>query len=253
MFHKGVAVAVLVNGKVAQDIDQIVRLPFGTEYSLRIKNTHSTPAVVSVSIDGNDVLNGKKLRIAEDNLIDLERHFRDDESKGPRFKFIQMTEQIANHRGRKVDDGVVRVRWQYEKPLEWTYTYTDYRYYPPYPWIYVTPPQWSGKIYCSDNIKQPPTGGTGTTNATSASSCYCTSTNGFTTKGSESHQQFLDVCGGELASEVYEISFQIVGESAGKKVTEVITTRARRECEVCGTTNEPRAKFCNQCGTVLTV
>jgi hypothetical protein len=44
-----------------------VTLPFGSDYSLKLKNLESRKALVSVSIDGQDVLNGKQLIVAPDS------------------------------------------------------------------------------------------------------------------------------------------------------------------------------------------
>lgn len=88
-----------------------VKVPFGSEYVLRLKNKSKGPALVEVMIDGTDVLNGSQLILKEGETIDLER-FVDDSSKGKKFKYISLEQGAASG---EIDDpyrdenGLVRV------------------------------------------------------------------------------------------------------------------------------------------------
>lgn len=68
-----------------------VKIPFGSEYVIRLRNKSKEPALVEVSIDGTDVLNGSHLILKSGETIDLER-FVDNNSKGKKFKFISLEE-----------------------------------------------------------------------------------------------------------------------------------------------------------------
>lgn len=92
-YQAGFVVAILHNGKPLREVnsfsERVVRLPFGSEYALRIQNKTHKRAYVSVKIDGTEVLSGKLVMQAGDK-IDLERFCLDgDLTKGNKFKFVE--------------------------------------------------------------------------------------------------------------------------------------------------------------------
>ena len=92
MYYKKFAVAVKVNGKVLREHGENrdeVTLPFGSEYSLTLKNINSIKAQVRVSIDGIDATDGW-LVLQPNSSIDLPRLF----TRGEAF-----------HRGRRQNRG----------------------------------------------------------------------------------------------------------------------------------------------------
>jgi hypothetical protein len=122
MMHKDLFIAVVKSGgRILRERDftraeASVQLPFGSEFSISMKNLHTERAAVRITIDGQDVLNGRDLIVMPNKELELER-FLEDLRTGNRFKFIKKTEEISEHRGDKIDDGFIRVEWQYEKPL----------------------------------------------------------------------------------------------------------------------------------------
>ena len=115
MVYKERFIAVVkCQGKNLREHGEVVTLPFGSEYSLLLKNLESRPASVSINIDGTDVLGGNTIIIKPNSETEIER-FIESLSEGNRFKFIQKTKEIQDHRGDKVDDGLIRVEFQYEK------------------------------------------------------------------------------------------------------------------------------------------
>ena len=103
MVYKDQFVAVLThNGRILRESRQgqedVIRLPFCSEYGIRLKNLSSNRAVVSVSIDGVDVLNGSRIVLGANETHDLEG-FMDGSAVKNKFKFIKKTSQIAEHRG----------------------------------------------------------------------------------------------------------------------------------------------------------
>ena len=120
-------VSVIHNNKPVREFNEggqrVCRIPFNSEYKLRIKSKTWKKALVSVSIDGTDVLTGgKQLILAPYQSIELER-FVDDLNSGKKFKFISV-EQGA--RTGEVQDptayenGLIRV--QIYPEVEWTLT-----------------------------------------------------------------------------------------------------------------------------------
>ena len=87
VYLKNFVAAVKVAGKVLREQDDIVYIPFGSEYSLLLKNLASTKAVVSVSIDGKDVLSGSGILLKPNESLDLEGFLKNSKVTN-RFKLI---------------------------------------------------------------------------------------------------------------------------------------------------------------------
>lgn len=116
MYNNKLVVAVKTNGKVLREDKDTVFLPFGSEYSLLLKNLNSVRALLSIEIDGTNVLDGEKLVINANGEIDLQRFMKNgNKDQGNRFKFIERTAGIEQHRGVGAIDGIVRVTFQFEK------------------------------------------------------------------------------------------------------------------------------------------
>lgn len=118
MVYKDRFVAVIkCGGKVLREKDNIVTLPFGSEYSLLLKNLESRRAVVKITIDGQDVIDGS-LIIQPNSQCELEGFLEGYNVKN-KFRFIQKTQEIADHRGDRIDDGIVRVEYRFERKVEY--------------------------------------------------------------------------------------------------------------------------------------
>jgi len=118
MVYKDRFVAVIkCGGKVLREKDDTVTLPFGSEYSLLLKNLESRIAVVKVTVDGQDAIDGS-LILQPNSQCELEGFLKGYQVKN-RFRFIQKTEEIVEHRGDRVDDGIIRVEYRFEKKVEY--------------------------------------------------------------------------------------------------------------------------------------
>ena len=117
MYGNKLATAIKVNGKVLREFKDTVYIPFGSEYSILVKNLNTTRAVVNIFLDGEDVVPGG-LVIDPGREVDLERWVKNGNlSEGNRFKFIERTASIENGpRGIKLEDGLVRLEYQFEQP-----------------------------------------------------------------------------------------------------------------------------------------
>ena len=107
------------NGKILRDFkndedNYQVKLPFGSEYGIRFKNLNTTKCAFSVYIDGEDVLNGSRIILNPNESHDLEG-FMDNNVVKNKFKFIEKTQKISEYRGDKIDDGMIRIEYQFEK------------------------------------------------------------------------------------------------------------------------------------------
>lgn len=259
MYKKNFAAAIKVNGKILREHNDIVSLPFGSEYSIYLKNLNSVRAQVRVSIDGAEVSNGW-LVIAPNSTLDLERFIKNTNSKsGNRFKFIERSKAIENHRGIKVDDGLVRIEYKFEKYIDYQ-TWNNSNSNP----IYPTP------IWNPNAPKPYPWGGTICRNANglfdhqvnSDSLIFANNMNfatetamirscaGITVEGTKSNQAFVETSDFECdSSEV--IVIQMTGKINDKSVLTPITVDQKPSCKTCGKTNKATNKFCSECGTSL--
>lgn len=167
MYSEKLAFAVKHNGRVLREHGDTVHLPFGSEYSLLIKNKNSLRALVRVEIDGTDVTGGVQLIVPANGSIDLERFIENGNfDRGHKFKFIERTKKIEDGpRGIQVEDGLIRVEFEFERQapkveyetIKRTYIddyWTRHRWYPYWNGPYygtLTSTAGSGELLCSAN------------------------------------------------------------------------------------------------------
>lgn len=117
MTYKDQLVAELkLNGKILRIKDDTVYLPFGSEYSILLKNLNTRRASIKIEIDGQDVLDNNALVIDPNTTTELSGFLKGTTARN-RFKFIQKTKQIQEHRGDKIEDGFIRIEFAFEKPV----------------------------------------------------------------------------------------------------------------------------------------
>lgn len=258
MYNQKMVCSVKCDGKILREFDDTVAIPFGSEYSLLLKNLNTRKALVKVEIDGEDVTGGG-LIISPNQTVDFERYILDGNlSTGPKFKFIEKTEQISDYRGDRVEDGIVRVTYQFEA-VQPTYYYDLFNtYFRSSPSIGKGGNQVYGASYLS-NMSVGSSLGTnsvdGTSQETYTSGTLNISTNdaGITTKGSDSNQKFQYGNIGALEATEYVICLNLRGQVGQHVVQQPVTVRRKIRCNVCGKTNLlTNNKFCPECGTNLT-
>jgi hypothetical protein len=117
MYESKLVASLKANGKILREFKDTVYIPFGSEYSFLLKNLNTTRALVNVFIDGEDMTPGG-LVLNAGQEVDLERSIKGGNLKeGNRFKFIERTQAIEDGpRGVKLEDGLVRIEFQFEKP-----------------------------------------------------------------------------------------------------------------------------------------
>lgn len=265
------AAAIRVDGKTLKEKGGEVLLPFGSEYSVFLKNINSVKAKAKVSIDGEEVTNGW-LVLNPNETIDLER-FIQKMDKGNKFKFIERTEKIEDHRGIKADDGLVRVEFKFAKKVVDSPEIHRYPVYEPY---YVPAPKpyywpywgYPYTITCNSLVSTEQAGTsdtqfynmslTGSSQTVAAQNMMCSTMSltessdaGITVKGSESTQKFQTVSDFSTESQTHVIVLKLKGFVGDKKVEQPITTQTKIQCKNCGTTGKVGSKFCSECGTSL--
>ncbi len=253
MYNHKLAVALKSAGKVLREFGETVYVPFGNEYSVLIKNLNSMRALVKIEIDGVDVGDGTKFIIDPNSNVELERFIKNSNLKnGNRFKFIERSDSIEQHRGIGVEDGIVRIEFNFEKifslpPNNWT---ND--------WNNNNNTLLRGNI--AGNIIIGQTTFTTSNNDVSSQVNYSadipTAVNdaGITVPGSVSNQQFQDGDWFPTETETHVIVLQMLGQTENnQQVTKPVTVKAKSKCSTCGRTNKATAKFCTECGTSLTI
>ena len=277
MYGNKLATAIKVNGKVLREFKDTVYIPFGSEYTILLKNLHTTRAVVNVFIDGENVVPGG-LVVDPGREIDLERWIKNGNlSEGNRFKFIERTDTIENGpRGIKVEDGLIRIEHQFEqphRPISWTTTTTTWND-KIYPMGGIT-----GATYGSYNVNGVlrsadfSKGETVRAQATASVNQYCADNNikvtsevhdgmatmdwmdtGITVPGSKSEQKFQTVHMGLMEAEKHSMVIRLLGDLGNNKpVTKPVTVQHKPKCVTCGKQNKAHAKFCVECGTALEI
>ena len=117
MYNNKLVVSLKANGRILRENKDTILIPFGSEYSFLLKNLHTQRAVVNIFIDGDNIVEGG-LVIDAGREVNLERYVKNGNlTEGNRFKFIERTAAIEDGpRGIKLEDGLIRIEFQYEQP-----------------------------------------------------------------------------------------------------------------------------------------
>ena len=279
MYNQKLVAAIKVNNKVLREFKDTVYIPYSAEYSILIKNLNTVRALVNVYIDGTNVVpNGLVMNAGQE--IDLERSIVNGNLKeGNRFKFIERSANIEKHRGVKLEDGIVRVEYQFEKIYpapQWNSTWNPNQvYYKGSAWggSAGSPPMFNvnGVMRSVDYSK----GDTVRAMAASATAEYCATNNistvgqvydgmatmdcsfndaGITVPGSKSEQKFSTASWFATETEKHSIVLKLLGEDPNNKpIVTPVTVKAKPKCVTCGKQNKATAKFCSECGTSLEI
>ena len=272
MYNQKMACCLKANGKVLREFKDTVFIPFGSEYSILLKNLNSVRAIANITIDGQEVIPGG-LVIDAGREIDIER-FVKDLSKGNKFKFIERTAGIEQHRGVKMEDGLIRISFKYEKVAPantiWN-TFNTFEHGIRTP--IINNGQWPGKFYGStsqlssgdsmlsaNNISCSTTSTTSTKSLTRGMAATAQDATtpindvGITVPGSMSEQKFQTVSNFLTESEEHVMVLRILGETeGGQQVAAPVTVKAKPKCVTCGRVNKATSKFCTDCGTALEI
>lgn len=243
MYASKMAAAIKVGGKVLREFKDSVYVPFGSEYSILLKNLNTTRAVVNVYIDGDNMVPGG-LVLNAGQEYDLERSIKNGNlSEGNRFKFIERTATVEQHRGIGLEDGIVRVEFQFEKPqrpIVWNTTNIGGQIYPQ-----------GGILRGTNDVHYGVTCSAASYDAYSVNSSHeLLNDAGITVPGSRSDQKFSTTYVSELETEKHNMVFKLLG---GEAVKQAVTVKHKPKCVTCGKQNRATAKFCTECGTALEI
>lgn len=230
MYNNKFVVVIKHNNKICREHGDTVYLPFGSEYEIGLKNLHTTNAVVNITIDGQDVLDGNSLVVAP-NMDTTIEGFMSGNVVRNRFKFIRKTKRIEQYRGNRIDDGIVRVEFRFEKPqIYYGYSFTSLDRN-----LYEMNSYEVHNTCCRENIK--------------CSSCVVD--DGITVRGSETHVDYDYTTVGALEPETHSIVLVLKGRTWKATVKRPLTVKSKLICSTCGKLNKSNHKYCIECGTYL--
>jgi hypothetical protein len=225
MYKHNFVVAVKSEGNVLREIDDKVYLPFGSSYSIFMKNLDSRRASVAIDIDGEDVLDGNRIIVASHDDLELEG-FLSGKKAEYGFKFIERTEAIENYRGIKAEDGIIRVEVKFEKSaFSYNSIYQNWPYYPTYYPTY----SYNANYTCSN---------TGVRSGVADI--------GITVKGDDVNQKFVTASFGSYDNDDIVICLRLFGTSE-----EPIFVKTKIVCSTCGKSCSSSQNYCSECGTRL--
>lgn len=254
VYFSKMVVALKINGKFVREQDSVVKIPFGSEYNLFLKNLNSRDALVKINIDGSDVLDGNQIIVRANSSIELEGFMQGNKVKN-KFKFIEITKEIEEYRGIKGEDSLIRIEVRYEKEKPIFRPHYDIWYTGTWN-VHDSSYTWEGN---DDNVTYTKTssiGGCSSRNEPAVFSCLTSNVNnsdlGFTAMGSETYQQFHNAYIGDLEENSYVHIIKLSGYHENKdKVKQVITTKTKLICSSCGLQSSSENKYCPRCGTFL--
>lgn len=231
MYNEKLVASLKVSGKILREVGNDVFIPFGSEYSILLKNLNNRKALVNIEIDGTNVTPGGLVLYAG-QTVDFERPV----TQANKFKFIERTGKIEANRGIKLEDGLVKVSYQFE-------------FHQPQMYNYVATRQVKGSI--SDTLLRN-FNAQGSISPTYNSTSFAANIEpsydvGITVPGSRSDQKFQTVSSFPVEYTTHVIVLRLRGEN----VQAPTTVKSKVKCNTCGTLNSPKAKFCSECGAGL--
>ncbi len=272
VYNNKFVVVIKVNGKVLRESKDVVYIPFGSEYSVTLKNLNSVKAIASISIDGVDVMDSNDVIVNSNSEITLEGFIKNRKVSN-KFRFIEKTDTISKYRGDKVSDGLIRIAFRFEKEVKLYETVWINSGWNASPWGEINPWPYTysssktsirsnsdlGKLKGSSSINY--SASTGDADNTSffnsldktisMSRDLNENEDGITVKGSESDQTFRVGSVNTLEDTEHIIILQLKGQTKKKKVKKPITVKTKITCETCGKKSKSNNKFCPRCGTAL--
>ena len=266
MYSNKLVLAIKSSGKILREVKDTVMVPFGSEYSLLVKNLNTVRALISVTIDGTNATEGVTLVVPANGEVELERFIKGGNTKsGNRFKFIERSAAVEGHRGIKADDGLIRIEFQFEK----VFTYPDYDRNkwatPGNAWPkFGEPGKLGGEWYGSTNAVGSagaslqstfsPQAATKSASSGVLRSYVPQNDAGITVPGSVSDQKFEAASYFPVETEKHVMVLRMIGETdEGIQIVAPVTVQAKPKCTTCGRVNKATAKFCTECGTSLTL
>lgn len=254
MFNQKLVASIKANGKILREFKDTVYIPFSSEYSILLKNLDTRRVLLNIYIDGDNITpNGFVLYGGQE--VDLERSLKNNNlTEGNKFKFIERTNRVEQHRGIKLEDGLIRIEYQFEHiyPITTiTSTWGTGDYMPgelrgvTYSATTGTVPTAIQCMAVTNNIS---------VNSSITATSHTVNDIGITVPGSHSNQKFNTASYFSTEVTKHSIVLKLLGETPDNKpVEKPVTVKSKPKCVTCGKQNKATAKFCTECGTALSI
>ena len=252
MYNSKLVASLKSNGKILREFADTVYIPYNSEYSILLKNLNTVRALVNVYVDGTDVTpNGLVIMAGQE--VDLQRSLVNGNlQEGNRFKFIERTSSVENHRGIGLEDGLIRIVFRFEKIAQYNPNMLFGNYY--------TTDTYSRTLLADTRtvLCNAPASGITSIAHTGGAEMSATSAQannvGITVPGSVSNQSFQTAQWFATEETPHTIILKVLGETpSNRPVTAPVTVKSRPTCITCGRKNKANSKFCSECGTGLEI
>ncbi len=277
MYQDKLVIAIKSNGTILKEDKDVISIPFGTEYSIFIKNLNTVRVNVNIEIDGMNISEDNSFIIQPNQSIDFERFVKNKNlEQGNKFLFIQRTAAIEQHRGIGTEDGLIRVLFEFEaktespSPSPWLRPDVNFPPYtmPIFPGIvqwpqpyYPNENQWekwhsnlNGTVLPEDWLKPYSSCTIPCAGAIAKETLdYNIDGVGITAPGSISEQKFIMSSSFTTDGIKHVGVLKLMGYQDGKEVETIKSAKQKPKCVSCGKKNKSKAKFCVECGTGLII
>lgn len=281
VYNNNLVASIKVGGKILREHDKDhVHLPFGSQYSILIKNMRSRKVSIRIRVDGEDALDKHTLILRGKETMELQRFIVNSNfNTGPAFKFVEKTQQISEHRGDKIDDGIIEIdyRFEVEPPMfkSLVRPYTEIHHYHhtekfDADWSYTNDGTSGNPLRGSRGMEDTTVYNSSVSPQSVASSDQLShlgpersnvvmdgmdspqSDEGITVKGEEVNQQFTHGHIGTLETQMHTICLKLHGTNeTGTPIHKPLLVQSKPSCQVCGQKNDSRNKYCSHCGNNL--
>lgn len=250
VYNNKLIVVIKNKGKVLREFSGgVVRLPFGSDYSIYIKNKDTIRKVlVDVKVDGKDTLDGSSLIVDPKRSTEL-KGFMKGSTVRNKFRFIEKTKEISNYRGDFVEDGLVEVTYKFEEYNDWWNKPILGGYVDTHVKSFRRDSSADHHVYYS-NISS-------STEPMATANCSYNDS-GITVPGAETRQDFVVGNIGRLESTTYNIVLNLKGQVVERRrdkrkqrVKRPITVKTKIRCSTCGRRWRSSMKYCGNCSTYL--
>jgi hypothetical protein len=248
MYHEALTACIKINGNILREHGETVYLPFGSEFSVYLKNLDTQRMMlIDVLIDGKSTTDNQKLVLTPSQSIDLERFIKNGNlTQGNRFKFIERNATVEAHRGVGAEDGLVQIKFQKEQRI--------YNTYNPYRSFGAYQTGVSNQLYNSSSSDNPDQAYTSSgSRGVLRSHSVPQNTAGITAPGSVSNQQFAVAGWFPAEPQEHSIIFRLLGDVGQVPVTAPLMIKTKLKCPTCGTVNKSSHRFCSGCSAAVTI
>ncbi len=260
MYKDGFVLAILKDGKPLKEIDGVVRVPFDSEYQIRLRNKNWLNCKAKVYVDGSLVSNLGDFVINSQGVVDLERFLDNSLDEGARFKFVHKDHGEVSDPDND-ENGVIRVEFYKAQKISYTITTGNYPYSPWYTYNDGIHWNFTNDEKTGDGDTTLRCGGTTTmadgVKVQNYSAMYCNSTpvmdslgageEGATVGGEKSYQKFNTVA--DFLTETYPTVLEL--KLLAPKDKHYVAPKPRQFCSQCGNKVQQKDRFCSSCGTKL--